>query len=161
MTPNPESRGMSREPLKAKLIAKINELLAERIDTAQKAIQSVKESRDSDTKSSAGDKYETGREMIQQEMDKLQSQLVKAQSMKNDLLQINPEVKFKQVEFGSLVRCNAGNYFFSVALGKIDLDDSPYFCLSMVSPIGQALLQKGLGEEIVFNGRRLVIENIC
>ncbi|WP_163717405.1 GreA/GreB family elongation factor [Mangrovibacterium lignilyticum] len=151
---------MKDQTIKEQLLHKLNQLLDERIVAADKSIQSAKESRDNDTKSSAGDKYETGREMIQQEMDKLQAQLAKAQSMKNDLLQINPNKEYTQAEFGSLVCCNQGNYFFSVALGKIELDGTPYFCLSMVSPIGQALMQKRVGDELTFNGTRIVIQKI-
>jgi hypothetical protein len=45
--------------------------LEEQILQAKQDLSLAKESRDSDTKSSAGDKYETGREMMQREMDKL------------------------------------------------------------------------------------------
>jgi hypothetical protein len=49
--------------------------LQERMEQGQKDYHLAKESRDSDTKSSAGDKFETGREMMQREMDKISATL--------------------------------------------------------------------------------------
>jgi transcription elongation GreA/GreB family factor len=150
---------MSKE-IKALLLAELSQLLDERINTTLSEIESVKESRDSDTKSSAGDKYETGREMIQQELNKFQAQLSKFQTLKNDLARIDPSKIHTQVEFGSLVICNQGNYFLSVAFGKVHVQSTDYFCLSMVSPIGQALSGGKVGEQVLFNGKTILIEAI-
>lgn len=151
---------MSRETIKARLIEKINDLLAERIAEIEQAILSAKESRDSDTKSSAGDKYETGREMIQQEMDKQAAQLAKTRALSEDLKQIKLTRKYEEGEFGSLMFCNQGIYFLSVPLGKIELDGVDYYCISLASPIGHALLRKTAGESAVFNGRKIIVEEI-
>jgi len=62
-----------------------NQLLTDldkRIKSAKEFIESAKESRDNDTKSSAGDKFETGREMMQMEIDKNETQLRKALKLK-------------------------------------------------------------------------------
>ncbi len=150
---------MNKE-IKALLLAELSQLLDERINATLSEIESAKESRDSDTKSSAGDKYETGREMIQQELNKLQAQLSKFQTLKNDLVRINSSKEYTHVEFGSLVICNQGNYFLSVALGKINVQSTDYFCLSMVSPIGQALSGGKVGEQVLFNGKTILIEEI-
>ncbi len=48
------------------------------INTAQLAIEDARSSANDDTKSSAGDKFETGREMIQQEIDRNRKQLEEA-----------------------------------------------------------------------------------
>ena len=56
-------------PLKPALHAACAAFLAERIAAATTAMQAAQESANSDTKSSAGDKYETGREMATAERD--------------------------------------------------------------------------------------------
>ncbi|MGQ7869086.1 hypothetical protein [Sunxiuqinia sp. sy24] len=146
--------------LKEQLLNQLRELLDERMDTTVKAIESAKEARDSDTKSSAGDKYETGRAMMQMELDKYQVQLSKTRSLKNELAKINPVIKLNRAEFGSLVVCNQGNYFLSVALGEIRVEQTDFFCLSMLSPLGQALRGKTAGDELVFNGQTIQIKSI-
>ena len=56
---------------KSEILSKLREHLSESLEEARRDYVLAKESRDSDTKSSAGDKFETGREMMQREMDKL------------------------------------------------------------------------------------------
>ena len=46
-----------------------------RMDEAKLAIDEAQKASNDDTKSSAGDKYETGREMMQQETDRNMAQL--------------------------------------------------------------------------------------
>ncbi len=146
---------------KSRLLDQLQSLLEDRIEENKKSIAAARESRDSDTKSSAGDKYETGREMAQQEVNKLEAQLLKSQAMLRDLEQIDPNAKLEQIGFGSVVFSNQGNYFLSVALGKINLDESTFFCLSLASPIGQVLAGKKAGDTLVFNGENIVIEQVA
>jgi hypothetical protein len=61
---------MDLKEVKGKLIELIKEDLKKKIQEMQRDFQLARESRNSDTKSSAGDKFETGREMMQKEMDK-------------------------------------------------------------------------------------------
>ena len=56
--------------IKQELYKQCKNYVSNCIDTAQKAIDDAVESANDDTKSSAGDKYETGREMMQQEIDR-------------------------------------------------------------------------------------------
>ena len=59
---------------KQKLSLLISQKLSEKIQTFEKLIAETRAS-NNDTKSSMGDKYETGREMLQQEINNLQVQL--------------------------------------------------------------------------------------
>ena len=54
-------------------------------------------------KSSAGDKYETGRAMMQIERDKAANQLEEALKLKRILDQIQPEVQHERILIGSVV----------------------------------------------------------
>ena len=146
--------------IKLLLMEQVNKLLDERIETAKRSVRFARESRDSDTKSSAGDKYETGREMAQQELNKYQAQLAKISGLKNDLNRINPEDRHDKVGFGSLVLTSCGNYFLSVPMGKISVQQKDIYSISMVSPIGQLLKGKMEGEQFLFQGKIQVIQTI-
>lgn len=146
--------------IKEFIFLKINQILDEKINSARQAIQSAKESRDSETKSSVGDKYETGRTMMQIELEKSRVQLNKALKQKNELSKINLQEKHNTIKFGSLVHSSAGNYFISIGTGKIEIEDRIYYSVSMVSPIGKILINKKIGNKMVFQGKEIAIIEI-
>ena len=61
--------------IKQQLYKHCQEFVNQKLDTIQKTILSNKEALNSETKSSAGDKHETGRAMLQLEMEKAGQQL--------------------------------------------------------------------------------------
>ena len=146
---------------KSQLYQQCIDLLQQKIATLENAIQDAQQAASEDTKSSAGDKFETSREMMKLEIDKNSMQLSKAIEMLKYLSQIDPESEKDRVGFGSLVKTNEGSYFFSVSLGKVLMGDRSYMALSMVSPIGKALADRKAGDEVNFMGRKIRIEKIA
>lgn len=146
--------------IKQSILNKIIHQLDTKIESAKQAIQSAKESRDSETKSSVGDKYETGRTLMQLEVEKNRVQLNITEKLKAELSKIDLHKKFKLVEFGSLVLSSQNNYFISSALGKIEIENEYYFCISLASPIGKLLHTKKIGDKIIFNGKEIDITAI-
>ncbi len=146
--------------LKAQIIDWLNIEIEKKIQLLNDAINAAKESRDNETKSSVGDKYETGRAMVQMELEKSQAQLAQTQSLKTSLSRIDPNSKFINVAFGSLVVTSQGTYFFSIAHGKIVLDREVIFCLSPVSPVGKLLAGKKAGDKVQFQGKEIKIIQI-
>lgn len=147
-------------PLKQVILNHINQTLDQQIESLKSTIKSAKESRDNETKSSVGDKYETGRAMVQMELEKNRVQLNKTLQLKNHLSQINPKKQYNTVEFGSLVLTNNGNYFISIGIGKIEIENESFFCISLASPIGKTLQHKSVGEKINFQGKEITIMEI-
>jgi transcription elongation GreA/GreB family factor len=131
------------------------------INALEENLQSIVESRDNETKSSVGDKYETGRAMMQLEFQKVQSQLNRIRAEFSELKALDINKKTSKVEKGSIVLTNQGIYFVSVSLGKIKLDDQIYFCLSSDSPIGRLLLHKRIGDKIQFNKKEIDLLQIA
>lgn len=131
-----------------------------RIETANYDIQNAMESRDNETKSTAGDKYETGRTMVQFELEKNMEQLNKAILLKNELAQINLHGKFEKAEFGSIVKTTHDNYFISVGLGKINAGNDVFYAVSLASPIGKILNNKKVGDEVNFLEKKIIITEI-
>lgn len=128
--------------------------LAAKMVDLQKAIDSIDESKQNETKSSAGDKYETGRAMMQMEADKITAQLELAKQTHSQLLQINLEQSPDHIRQGSLVVTDQRTYFLAVSLGRVVVSEQSCFCISPDAPIGKLLIGKTVGEEIAFNGRK-------
>ncbi len=137
--------------LKIKLIEKISKEIEYKIQDAEDAFQLAKESRDNDTKSSAGDKYETGREMMQKEMDKYYALI---QQYKNQILQLKQNNTL-------LIKTSQSTFLVCIGLGKIELNNDYYFAISWESPVGQQIKGKKVGDFYVINGKSFVIQSIC
>lgn len=144
--------------LKIRLHACCLEQLKQSIDSLERAMADAQAAANEETRSSAGDKYETGRAMMQAEKDKYARQLAAAMANRRLLETLQPEQARRRVEAGSLVRTNEGMYFFSAPLGKVEMDGKIFFALSMSSPLGQALLGKQAGEKVKFQGREVAVE---
>jgi hypothetical protein len=123
------------------------------ISSNQKALQS-------ETKSSAGDKHETGRAMLQLEMEKAGQQLSSIVQMKEILVKIDILKTSKNACLGSLILTEKASYFLSISAGQLVVEDKVYFAISVSSPIGKLLLGKQEKEVISFNGKAIEINNI-
>ncbi len=146
--------------IKTKIYNELLQVISLKLMSIHEALTSAKESRDADTKSSAGDKHETSRALAQMEIDKLEVQLGKMLLLESELKAIDANKKNEQVETGSLVFTNGGNYFISIGLGKIELEENTYYAISLGSPIGEILKWKKVEEKFVFQGKEMVIERI-
>ena len=131
--------------------------IEKRIQTIQEALDAAIASGNEETKSSVGDKYETGRAMMQMEQDKQRSQLAKAQYLKTELSQINLHKKYDQVEKGALVQTDAGQYFIATSIGKIVIEKEICFAISTDAPLAKALMGKKKNEEVVFQDKKYVV----
>lgn len=130
------------------------QLLEERIRELEAAVNAVRESRNNETKSSAGDKYETGRAMMQQEEDKVLARMDNARQMRLQLQQLDPSTSTDQIGLGSLVQTDQRYYYLSVSLGKVVQGGTIYFCVSAEAPISKGLWGKIAGDELELNGRK-------
>ena len=117
----------------------------EQLQELRSAMQKVKESIEGEDKSSAGDKYETARAMAQSEMERLGIQLEKAKIEYNILQNIEARKHSDMVQTGSLVKTENKLLFIAIALGKVVLNNETIFVVSPSSPIGQAIMGKGVG----------------
>ncbi|WBA40249.1 3-oxoacyl-ACP synthase [Hymenobacter canadensis] len=132
----------------------------ERIDACQAAIQAAQESANSETKSSAGDKYETGRAMAQNERDRNTVQLRQAQQLQGELQRIHPDLSCDTVRPGALVHTSMGIFYLGISAGKFTVEGKDYFAVSAAAPVAAALAGKRAGEAAAFNGKPVRIEEI-
>ena len=131
-----------------------------RISELQIVMAELKESLENESKSSAGDKHETGRAMVQLEQEKLSKQMTELLLMRRILEQINPSIKHVKIGIGSLVETTMGWYFISVGLGPIEKDGKVIFVLNPQAPLGQKLVGKKVGESIDLNGKMEEIHQV-
>ncbi|MGB4776154.1 MAG: 3-oxoacyl-ACP synthase [Daejeonella sp.] len=132
----------------------------QRIQTARNAIDASRESANDDTKSSAGDKYETGREMMQQEINRNQVQLNEAQKLKEILNRLSVEKSESIIRNGSLVVTNQGAFYIAVSCGQIVIDGKSYFAISSQSPIGIKFMGQKSGAAFHFNEKKFKILDV-
>ncbi len=151
---------MKYHQTKELILNQLIEQLDNKIESIKKYIDSAKESRDNETKSSVGDKYETGRAMAQMEMEKNQVQLNNILNQKNELLKIDSSKEFNQADFGAIIITDRGNYFLSIGIGKVDIKNESWFCISISSPIGKFLHNKKKGDSFQFQGREFEVNAI-
>lgn len=146
--------------LKEELYKQCLEYVQSRMDAAQQGIDEAQQASKEDTKSSAGDKYETGRAMMQQETDRNMAQLNEANKLKVALNAINPFAAHTTIDTGSVVKTNNGNFYLAISAGTLQVDGVSYFAISPASPIGVKL--KGLkpGDKFELNGKGYVVESI-
>ena len=143
---------------KTELIKLINQKLSEKIQNFEKLIAETRAS-NNDTKSSMGDKYETGREMLQQEINNLQTQLnevLKQQGFLKTIL-IKPSDK---AEKGAIVKTERGLFFISVSLGELSFEHQKIICISPESPLAKAMNGKQKGEVFSLNNMSQKIVDI-
>ncbi|MCG3164732.1 MAG: hypothetical protein POELPBGB_00491 [Bacteroidia bacterium] len=145
---------------KKKLYQQCIAFAEQRIAHAQSALDSATEAGNSEDKSSAGDKHETGRAMAQLEQEKAHKQLHEARELNNALLKINPDQTSAKVIAGSLVVTDKNIFYVAVAAGKIEADGKIVFALSPASPIGQKLLGLTVGKQMEFNGQFYRIKEV-
>ncbi|GAA4408424.1 hypothetical protein GCM10023187_30250 [Nibrella viscosa] len=144
---------MNVKAIKSQLYARCLAYVDQRIETARTAMEAAQEAANSETKSSAGDKYETGRAMAQRERDMSAAQLAESLKLKKELEQITADASYETVQRGSLVMTDQGNFFISISAGKITLEGVDYFAVSLASPLGNGLINRKAGEEVRVNNR--------
>ncbi|MEN8765386.1 MAG: 3-oxoacyl-ACP synthase [Wenyingzhuangia sp.] len=145
--------------LKEFLLRKCNQVIDEKLESIQQGIRSYQLDLVTETKSSAGDKHETGRAMLQLEMEKLGQQYQEVLAQKDTLLKIDISLKTK-IQLGSLVCANGVFYFLGTSLGKIKIKEETIMVISIHSPIGRLLLGKQNEDSFLFNQKNIQIEQV-
>jgi len=147
--------------LKQQLYDLCLDYINQRISNAEKAIEGAQSSANDETKSSAGDKYETGRSMMQQEAQWGRTQLVEAQKLKQDLDQIKVDTGMDTVQAGSLVYTNKGIFYIAISAGRLPVEKETVFAISAISPLGSKLLGQKEGAGFNLNGQTFNILKVA
>ena len=146
--------------IKQELFKQCTAFVNKRLQTVEEIISSNQKGLQAETKSSAGDKHETGRAMMQLEMEKAGQQLAGIHEMKEILSKINIAKCSNIAHLGSIIVTDAATYFLAISAGQITVADKIFFVVSVSSPIGKLLLGKSEKEVISFNGIIITIKKV-
>ena len=146
--------------VKTQLLQLCNQSLETRLQSVLAVIEDIKQSLQSETKSSAGDKHETGRAMLQLEREKAGHQLAEIEKTKQILSKINTESTSKNIGLGSVVFTTTSNYFISISAGELQVENETFYAISASTPIGQLLLGKSVGDKVTFRNMTFEITEI-
>jgi len=126
-------------------------LITARIAMTQSAINNAQEAANSEDKSSAGDKYETGRAMGHLEKDMYSRQQAENRKELEQLKKVNTDVICTTAQTGAFVKCSGYSFFIAIGLGKQLVENQPVFFLSPQAPLAKLLLHKRAGDTFLFN----------
>jgi hypothetical protein len=142
------------------LIAHCLHLLDATIAEVKHQMQELVTHAANDSKSSAGDKHETGRAMMQQAQEQLGKQLQEAEMKRASLARIQTLTTTETIGEGSLVITNENVLLLAAPLGKIHFEEKDVFVISMQSPLAQALKGKKNGDTIIFQQKHINILSV-
>lgn len=146
--------------LKQELYLKCQDFLNQRLLVIQNSIRDIQNAFESETKSSAGDKHETGRAMLQLEREKAGHQLAETEKLIELLNKIEPKLISEKIGLGSLVYTSKGNYFIAISAGEFELQGSKFYAISLSTPMAKLLLSKKVGETGVFREEEIKVIDI-
>ena len=127
---------------KSDVLDELIKQLSEKLFNLKGSLLSLIESRNSDTKSSAGDKFETSREMAQIEISKIEKEIVKTQQLITDLTS-------KASQF---IITDKGAFLISIPFGKLMVNSSEVFCISNSAPITNQLVKTEISARFKYRG---------
>lgn len=146
--------------MKHQVLDLLKSQLDTRVQAAQEAMQNAQDSANEETKSSAGDKYETGRAMAQIERDRHAQLYDQLRQERAVLDRIDPDFVFKRVGLGALVKTSVGVFFVSISAGMVEVERQKIIAMSPQSPLGASLMGKQVGDSFLFQQKKGIIEGL-
>lgn len=141
---------MTKQEVKTQLLDACKTQLGNRRQAVDAILSNVAHSLKEETKSSAGDKHETGRAMLQLERENAGKQLAEIEKLEALLQRVSAKTSSGPVHLGSVIETNQATYFLSIPSGKLIINNQPYYAIGIASPIGKILLGKNKGDKIAF-----------
>ena len=119
--------GQQKIDFKKKLQQSCISIIEKRIASCYHSMENAQDAANNEEKSSAGDKYETGRAMGHLEKDMFAKQWVTNKKDLAALLTINCDTIYQSATAGSVVKCSEFSFFIAAGLGKILIEEEPFF----------------------------------
>ena len=147
-------------PSRARLLAALRAGLESKRGSYSRELASLDAAAAGETKSSAGDKYETGREMIAQSRRLIDGNLAETEAGLEALTRMAAAPGGPRIGFGTLVGTSQGWFLLGASLGESEDDGVAVKTASLASPIGAALKGKALGDTVPWRGGVLEIRRL-
>jgi transcription elongation GreA/GreB family factor len=146
--------------IKEQLYQLCGEYINNREAEIKKVIAEAQDAAANETKSSAGDKYETGREVMQQEIDLNLGRLNELKKLRTVMEQILHTQSGAAVVPGAVVYTSNGNFYIAVSAGQLRVAGIIYYAVSAASPIGQKMVGQKAGHTFELNGKSFTIKEV-
>jgi hypothetical protein len=143
--------------LKEKLFKYCQEYLFGKESELSRYLDNAQESLEGEQKSSAGDKHETSRAMVQIEIDKYGKQLAQTKKFGQVLNLMKPVLETASITVGSLVTTNNGIFYVGIPIGPKEIEGETIFFISMASPIGQLMQGLKTNDTFEMNGKQFTV----
>jgi hypothetical protein len=127
---------------KSAVIDELDSQLLRKLSYLNTSLNQAIDSRNSDTKSSAGDKFETSREMAQIEIHKIETEISKTQQFFTDLAS----------KASQLIITDKGAFLISIPFGKVMVNTTEVFCISNSAPITKQLVNTEISANFEYRG---------
>lgn len=131
------------------------EEIEKRYKRLEEIFSSLSASAEAESKSTAGDKHETGRAMIQLEQEKIGKQMKDLLNQKTQLQKTDLSPS-SVVRSGSVVKTDKGTFFLAAAIGKLQ----EFMVISPQAPLGKLLIGKTSDDKVEFNGNVYCIKEV-
>lgn len=149
------------DSLKESIHAQCLSMIEERLRLLNQNFSQSREDLQGESRSTAGDKHETGRAMIQLEQEKMSHQLIQTEKTLQLLKRVPFKKKCQQAQSGALVKSSLGLLFISVGIGEITVEDQKVFVIAPSSPLAQCLLGAEAGSEVNFREKKVKVLDIA
>lgn len=147
--------------LKAKLLEACQAQIQSKLDQLDEAMHQLQDDANQETKSTAGDKYETARAMAMLEKENLGKQHVSFAQQYRILKGLTPALNNTPARIGSLVCTQSGLLFYlSVSIGELIIAGRSCIVISPASPLGKLLVGKSVGDQFAFRNEQQKIAHI-
>jgi len=146
---------------KSRVVAQCRAILLARQTDYRRELASLDEASARETKSSAGDKYETAREMIAQSRRLLEGNLAVVDATLATLERISAAAPQARCGMGSLLETSQGWLLVGASLGEVEVDGMTIRTLSLASPLGQALKGREAGNRLPWRGEEILVLSVC
>ncbi len=150
---------MANRITKALIKTGLSSHISEKISDLMRDLSDIEKAKANETKSSAGDKYETSRAMLQQEKDKKMAQLDLWHTYQ-PIVKLLDSKSHNQVQLGSVVITDVNMLYVSVPAGKLLIEGNQVFAISTNAPLYKVLARRGKNEQVSFNGKVITIIDI-
>jgi len=151
---------MSEEELKKALYLKCEQWITNRRAKVEKVIAGIMESLENETKSSAGDKHETGRAMLQIDREQAGEQLLEISKIEKSLVKVTTAVQKDTVRLGSIVYTSTLQFYIAISAGELKINGQIFYAITPYAPIGKLLMGKNEGDVIRFRESEIKIHSI-
>ena len=141
---------MSSKKIKEHLLLSCEQQIMQKYIIVQDKIKGIVASLDDATKSSAGDKHETARAMLQLDREQAGERLVEIEKTLEVLHKINLTKTAAHAHLGSLVTTNKGNFFLSISLGVLTHQNKSYYCIGLTNTNRQIVIWQASWRQFFF-----------